>query len=98
MEVNIIARSIDGFKEIETELSKLPEEITNQIISAQMKLIGLECKVSPSNSGILILPKNTSSIKKYGEHIGIHCEPYYFVLGSEFCDNNINYVFIDCNR
>lgn len=72
----IITHDINEFSLIEKAISELPLEVSEQIISAEKVLHGLECELKTSHADIpnINLPKQSRQIINYNDYIGVFCE------------------------
>ena len=72
----IITNDINTFTKITEVISELPLEVSEQIISAEKTLHGLECVLKFSDAHIpnINLPKQTRQITNFDNYIGAYCE------------------------
>ena len=99
--VKIIASTSEGFEEIKKLLDLLPDEIYDQIETAEQRLAGLECNIRSEfkDEHTVNLPNNISSLRDYSNYVGINCGEYFFKVSNEGPDvkehRRLHYNFID---
>jgi hypothetical protein len=97
--LKITATSVEEFKEIEAILETLPEKVISQISNVRSGLIPncpVECEFKNqfSKDAIYFLPKETTEIKNFGDHIGIYAKPFYFRIPGEYNQQGIQYIIL----
>ena len=96
MTTKIIARSSQEFKEIFDKLNTLPEQIFNQIETAENMPIGLKCRLAFSNElMIMYIPDTTTEIINYDSHTAIHTDDnIFFIIDIKLVSQIKGYVFV----
>ncbi len=76
----ITAPNVQEFEELYNLIEKLPQNIIDQIESAEGSLIGCKCifKKQFTDRVELILPP-CGQISDFGDYIGFYCDEYFFV-------------------
>lgn len=92
MDINITAKSIEQFKQIESDLQKLPSVITDQISTAEISLTGIKCTFK-GNLNKIILPNNIKRMNKYDDQIDVICDYFYFIIIDVYPKS---FEFIEC--
>lgn len=91
----ITAKTVEEFKAANDLLESLPEKIKTQITEAEFncfnsKLSHLLC-IIPESEISIILPKEVSQIKNFGDYTMVYCDKFFFkILGNK----NI-YIFFE---
>ena len=93
---NIIAKSIEEFKEIETELNKLPEIVYSGIESACKSIVGIKCTIryEYKTEQVIYLPNDVKNIKDFDNTIGVYTKTIYFEIPSNLKECKLEYVFV----
>lgn len=96
MDIKIIATSVEGFNSIKERLDTIPEQIRDQIISAEQKAHGLQLVINvESHKKCVRLPKNTGQITHFDDYIGCYSEnEIFYKIIKQQPDIKIDYLFI----
>jgi hypothetical protein len=92
----ISATTIEEFNEINIELNKLPKSVYNQIESAGKGIVGIKCTFRNTFKAeqTIYLPNNVTSIKDFGDTIGIYSKNLFFEIGKEIRAYKLEYYFV----
>lgn len=100
-DIKIIAKSVEEFSALSEKLKLLPDQILNQIESAENGLVGFTCRFRNQfkTDSEYFIPNNTKQIKNFSggagnSGIGIYADGFYFVIPIEALEYNISYVLL----
>lgn len=76
--MNITAKNIEEFRQIEEKLQELPSRVYDQIVSAKKGISGIDCSIDKFNSTDLYLPKKIVKICDYVDELVIITNDFVF--------------------
>src|ERR1035437_497881 len=96
----ITADSVEKFQSMTDLINTLPQDIIDQIESAHMGLIGLECLLKQPNGDkdTIWLPNYTTQISHFGEYIGIYSDKFFFKMTGGWLKQQYRLIFYDCSK
>ncbi len=97
MEIQITAKNSEEFKMIESELKKLPHDVSSQIENAKKSLVGIECIIRDSfnEKQDIYIPNKTTQITHFGDYIGIYYNDFFFKIQGNLLKKNLSYIFVE---
>lgn len=98
----IVSSSVEEFNKVSEMLDLLPEQITEQMETAEYDrlLTSLKCNLrhNGNKKQTVFVPNYTEKIYHFGNAIFVYCAKHILILGTPFLDSQVTYEMVDVEK